>query len=215
MSEAKRIFIIRHGETDFNLKNIVQGSGVDSDLNETGRKQAKAFYDHYCEVQFDKVYTSLLKRTHQTVDDFIKAGIPHESLEGLNEISWGDYEGKDHSTAFHQEYLQRVEDWRNGELHLPMKGGESPLEMQARQREAWNHILQKKEEKTVLICMHGRALKAFLCLVLNQNLTEMDTYEHRNLGLYLIELQDNGVTNLILRNDSEHLLKIGAVNDYT
>ena len=40
----KEIYIIRHGETELNRLGIVQGRGVDSDLNDTGRAQAEAFY---------------------------------------------------------------------------------------------------------------------------------------------------------------------------
>ncbi|EJF08716.1 histidine phosphatase family protein, partial [Pontibacter sp. BAB1700] len=34
----KKIYLIRHGQTDFNLQGIVQGSGVDASLNELGRR---------------------------------------------------------------------------------------------------------------------------------------------------------------------------------
>src|SRR5690606_41217146 len=67
-----------------NLKGIVQGRGIDSPLNETGKKQAEAFYAHYRDVAFDKIYTSTLLRTHQTVAPF--AGLPSEQLGGLDEI---------------------------------------------------------------------------------------------------------------------------------
>jgi len=43
---AKTIYFIRHGETEYNKLGIVQGSGVDSELNENGRAQAQAFYNH-------------------------------------------------------------------------------------------------------------------------------------------------------------------------
>jgi bisphosphoglycerate-dependent phosphoglycerate mutase len=55
---SKKIYIIRHGQTDFNKNGIVQGAGVDSSLNETGRQQAKAFYDKYKGEGFEKVYVS-------------------------------------------------------------------------------------------------------------------------------------------------------------
>ena len=75
------------------MQNIVQGSGVDSSLNNQGRLQAEAFFNAYRNVPFDKVYTSALKRTAETVASFIKLGIPMESLRGLNEISWATKEG--------------------------------------------------------------------------------------------------------------------------
>ncbi|HRG79965.1 MAG TPA: histidine phosphatase family protein, partial [Cyclobacteriaceae bacterium] len=60
---SKKIYIIRHGQTDFNLQGIVQGSGVDSSLNDMGRAQADAFYLTYKDIPFDKIYTSALRRT--------------------------------------------------------------------------------------------------------------------------------------------------------
>lgn len=214
MTLKKQIYLVRHGETDFNRRNIVQGSGVDSDLNELGKQQAEAFYQYYQQIRFDKIYISLLKRTQQSVSHFLEDGIPYQALEGLNEISWGDYEGKEHNQEFHKAYLQRVEDWRNGLLHLPLQGGESPLEMQARQHAAWE-IIKKDPAKTILICMHGRALKSFLCLILNLDLSKMDSFEHQNLGLYQIDLLEDMSTKLIMCNDAAHLGKLEAVRDIT
>ncbi len=59
---SKKIYIVRHGQTNFNLQGIVQGSGVDSSLNAMGRAQAAAFFKAYQSVAFDKIYTSTLKK---------------------------------------------------------------------------------------------------------------------------------------------------------
>ena len=71
----KEIYIIRHGQTDFNVKQVVQGRGVNSDLNDTGLQQAKSFFDTYHPIDFDVIYTSKLKRTHQTVAHFLNKNI--------------------------------------------------------------------------------------------------------------------------------------------
>ncbi|HCZ37344.1 MAG TPA: histidine phosphatase family protein, partial [Cytophagales bacterium] len=68
---TKKIYLIRHGQTDFNLKGIVQGSGVDSSLNAKGMAQAQAFFEMYKHIKFDKIYTSTLKRTRESVSGFI------------------------------------------------------------------------------------------------------------------------------------------------
>lgn len=52
---VKDIYIVRHGQTDYNLKGIVQGSGVDASLNDTGREQAAAFHKAYGNYPFDRV----------------------------------------------------------------------------------------------------------------------------------------------------------------
>ena len=43
-----KLIIFRHGETDGNVKNIVQGAGIDCPLNETGKKQAALLRDRLC-----------------------------------------------------------------------------------------------------------------------------------------------------------------------
>src|SRR5690606_41388740 len=85
-------YIIRHGQTDLNKQGIVQGRGINSPLNAHGIRQAEAFYERYKEVPFDRIITSSLLRTHQTVDKFIASDIPWTQHAGLDEIRWGIYE---------------------------------------------------------------------------------------------------------------------------
>lgn len=180
----KTLYIIRHGQTDLNLKGIVQGRGIDSPLNETGKKQAEAFYEHYRHVDFDKIYTSTLVRTHQTVALF--TGIPTEQLPGLDEIGWGIYEGKEQNPDIMAGFADLIERWRMGELDRAVEGGETPNELAARQREALDHILSHPDEETVLVCMHGRAMRVFLCLLIGRDIAEMDEFPHTNTALYKV-----------------------------
>ena len=200
----KTIYLIRHGQTDYNLKGIVQGSRVDADLNETGLMQASKFFDHYKDIPFDKIYTSKLKRTIQSVQKFINMGIPYESFSGLNEISWGDQDGKVSNTEMHDYYMYVSNEWASGNLTLQIGGGESPNEVLERQIPVMEYILSKKEEQTILICMHGRAMRILLCHLLGKSLKEMDTFGHQNLGLYMLNY-DGSSHKLTASNDAKHL----------
>lgn len=182
----KTLYIIRHGETDLNKAGIVQGRGMNTDLNETGRKQGEAFYKAYKNVPFDKIYTSVLKRTYQTVQRFIDSGIPWQQLSGLDEMAWGRYEGKAVSEETRGRFKKIMQSWKDGDLDVRFEDGESPNEVQARQKEALQEIMSHPEEITVLICMHGRAMRLFLCLLNGLPLTEMDNYPHRNTTLYKV-----------------------------
>ena len=195
--------MIRHGQTDYNLRGIVQGSGIDAPLNNTGIVQAQAFYDVYKSAAFDKVYTSTLQRSFQSVDGFIKDDIPHEQLSGLNEISWGDREGVVFTPNEDAYYHQVISNWQQGNTSLPIEGGESPEMVLERQKIALEHIL-KGEEETILICMHGRAMRILLCLMLNYPLQFMDEFEHTNLCLYKINYTGN-MFSIDWHNDQRHL----------
>jgi broad specificity phosphatase PhoE len=210
----KKIYIIRHGQTDFNLQGIVQGSGVDSSLNQTGRAQARAFFEMYKDVAFDKIYTSLLRRTSESVKDFIAKGIPHEVLPGLNEISWGAKEGQRITPEEDAYYHWMLNQWQLGNTAERIEGGESPEDVVLRQRKAIEQFMSNDEEKTILICMHGRAMRILLCQLLNYPLKSMDVFEHQNLCLYQLDFTGS-MFAIKKHNDVEHLknLKLDAVKE--
>lgn len=184
----KLLYIIRHGQTDLNKEGIVQGRGIDSPLNKTGWRQADAFYQAYKNVSFDRIYTSRLQRTYQTIEQFVKDGVPHTSLEGLDEISWGIYEGKPHTDEIATGFEALVTRWKSGDLHASVKGGESPAQLIERQRQAIDHILTQENESKVLICMHGRAIRILLSWLICDDPTQMDTFQHTNTALYKVRV---------------------------
>lgn len=201
---SKTIHLIRHGQTDFNKQNIIQGSGINSDLNEIGRKQAELFFKSNQLNPYQRVYTSKLNRAIQSVEPFIKIGIPHTELEALNEINWGIMEGRAGSPENSALYNEIVNQWSSGNLDVAIENGESPISMFNRQKSGLEHIMSKEEEELILICMHGRALRSFLCLLTNTPLKEMERWHHHNLCLY--ELAYNGSHfDVIKANDVSHL----------
>lgn len=208
----KTIYLIRHGETDFNRRGVVQGSGVDSDLNEMGRAQAMAFFQAYQHVPFKKIYISGLKRTYQTVESFIEMGLPYEKLTGLNEISWGVMEGKAPGNLDNEYYRDLIEAWASGNTARTTDGGESPDQVAARQKVAMDVILSHPDEDTILIAMHGRAIRILLCWLTAQPLSTMDQFEHSNLCLYKLRYDYSSETFTIeLANDTAHLLSLAIV----
>lgn len=202
--KKKTFYIIRHGQTDLNLRGIVQGRGVNSPLNENGIRQANAFYDVYKNVEFDKVYTSTLLRTHQTVAQFVEAGIPTEQLEGLDEISWGIYEGKEQDETIMSGFAKVVESWRNNELDLAIELGESPNQLVERQKIAFSYMIEQENEDTVLVCMHGRALRILLCHLTDVPVNLMDDFPHTNTSLYVLEYED-GKFSIVDHYNTRHL----------
>ncbi|MFN8407116.1 MAG: histidine phosphatase family protein [Sphingobacteriaceae bacterium] len=183
---AKTLYIIRHGETDLNKRGIVQGRGMDTDLNAYGYQQASAFYEKYKQVPFDKIYTSTLKRTHQTVGSFIDSGIPWTQHAGFDELAWGIHEGQESSDITKKAFREMIHQWMQGGLHRKFEQGESPLEVRERQLEALDHVIKSDDEKVILICMHGRAMRLFLCLLTEVPLTKMDAFPHFNTSLYKV-----------------------------
>ncbi len=205
----KTIYLIRHGETDYNRRGVVQGSGIDAELNEMGRAQADAFYDAYGHVPFDKIYTSQLIRTRQSVEKFIRSGIPYESFSGLNEISWGIYEGTAHTSGEATPYQGILQSWKDGYTGHALEGGESPLQVRDRQLPVIEYIFSQSRERNILIATHGRAMRILLATLSNESLEQMDKYAHNNLCLYkLLYIPEERRIEILQSNDITHLLTL-------
>ncbi len=206
---TKTIYLIRHGETDLNRRGVVQGSGIDSDLNEVGFLQGKLFFEAYQNVNFDKIYTSKLRRTVQSVQEFINLGIPYEQLEGLNEISWGEKEGKVPNYLADENYHEIIANWGRGKTDVPAaKGGESPEQVVARQAVAFEKIMSRTSESVILVAMHGRAIRILLTHLLQLPLSAMDTFSHSNLCLYRLRFDyQSQKFQLDITNDISHLVE--------
>ncbi len=183
--------MVRHGQTDYNLRGVVQGSGINAPINENGEKQAEAFYENFKHIPFDKVYYSGLIRTKQSIERFIQGDIPHESIPELNEISWGNYEGLPMDHQENEYYHNMLKKWSKGELDHKIMGGESPLDVSKRLERGMERIL-KNGGQNILVCMHGRAIRILMSTVLKYNLRFMDVFRHENLCCYELTENESG-----------------------
>ena len=208
MPEEKNIYIIRHGETDYNKKGFLQGSSIDASLNKKGIKQAEAFFDFYKNLPLDKIYVSKLKRSYESIKLFEEKGVPVEKHIELNEINWGILEGKEITESSMQYFRKLANDWKSGNYDVKIPSGESPKDVLKRQQRFLDKV-KNRAENNILICMHGRALRIFICLLLQLPLSKMDDYKHDNLGLYHVKLFDNNITPVLIKsNDIRHLQEI-------
>lgn len=202
----KTIYIIRHGETELNKNRIIQGSGIDSSLNDTGRQQADAFFHQYANIGFDVVLTSGLKRTHETVAPFINEGLPWEQFVEINEMSWGIYEGKSSTPDMKIDYDAMLTAWKVGDYSARIPEGESAQELADRLLIFINHLKERPEEK-ILVCSHGRAMRCMMALLENKPLSDMDQFHHSNTGLYLVDYSPDQFV-LKIKNDISHLTSL-------
>jgi probable phosphoglycerate mutase len=200
----KTVYITRHGQTDFNLRGIVQGSGVDSSLNDTGRSQGAHFYEKYRALPFGVVITSALKRTWETVAGFIEAGTPWEKHPAINEMSWGSHEGKKGTPASIAEYQTIKNGWGEGRIDGRIGGGESAREMGERLQE-FIDLLPEREEDLILICSHGRAMCGLVTLMMGRPIDRMNELTHNNTGLWRATLRGDGTWLFDMMNDRSHL----------
>jgi len=199
----KTIYFIRHGETDLNRAHIVQGSGIDSSLNELGHQQARHFYKYYKKENFDLIICSALQRSHQTILPFVEDGIPLRRFAEINEMNWGIHEGKSSTPAMKAAYTEMISQWNQNNLDARLEEGESAQEM-ADRLQSFLDQLKEMPQKKILVCTHGRALRCLMTLLKGQHLREMEGYSHSNTGLFLVHQKENKF-KVVLENDTKHL----------
>lgn len=208
MSNSKRIYLVRHGQTAYNTKRIVQGRKINADLNENGQKQGALLYDAYKDFSFDKLYVTSLKRTHQTVKGFIDAGLEYEIMPEFDEMNYGEYEGNsiDDFTVDGLTVQDISDEWEKGNFEVFPKGGEALMDVLRREAEGLEKIMQNESEKNVMICMHSRSIRVFLCLLLDMDFDKMKNYAPKNTGVTTLEYNElTGEFKLIEFNNVDHL----------
>jgi broad specificity phosphatase PhoE len=180
---STRLYLVRHGETEYNRRGIVQGGGIDSELNETGFAQAEALAERLSGEPVDTLYASTLRRAKQTAD--VLSG-PHEPvtktyLRDLEEMEWGVFEGEPPSEERDEAMGTIKNRWREGQYDYAIEGGESIRDVQSRAHRAMEHIVSRERGKTVIVVTHGRYLRVLLGSVLDDyDLGDMHRLDHSN-----------------------------------
>ena len=176
------LYLVRHGETDYNRAAIMQGRRVNSTLNATGRMQAEALAHRLAALPLDAIYTSTLLRARQTARAVAEVQ-PHVrmvELTDLEEMSWGIHDGSAPGQGIAEAYGR----WRTGDYAHAVEEGESILDVQVRAIRAIETILAQEEGRTVLVVTHGRFLRVLLATLLEEyGLARMDDLHHANTGV--------------------------------
>jgi broad specificity phosphatase PhoE len=137
------ILLARHGETDWNREGRWQG-WADPPLNELGRQQAAELAEQLRETPFDAVYTSDLKRAHQTAEIVAAPhGVPVIVDRGLREIDIGSWSGLT-SPEIDERFPGRVR-----------PDGETQEQHAARVVAAAERIAREHPDQRILIVTHG------------------------------------------------------------
>jgi len=189
-----QIYIIRHGETDWNTKRLLQGA-TDIPLNQNGIEAARLTAEALKEIPFDEIYTSPLQRAVQTAE--IMRGdrrIPIIEDERLKEISFGPYEGlccgKEGYSIPDPEF---VNFFQNPAHYNPPEGGESIAQLCVRTTDFLTELIENPDnrEKTILLSGHGACVKGLLSSLLITDLKDFwKGGVHKNCGVSIVEVKD-------------------------
>lgn len=198
------LYMIRHGETDWNKVRRLQGRS-DIPLNSEGIRLAKVTSDALKSVPFTRIYTSPLKRARQTAE-IIKGerNIPVIEEPRIQEISFGIYEGyhcgKDNYDIPDPDFINFFD---NPEKYIPPKNAESIAELCKRTTDFLQELVYNKEYENdvILLSTHGAALRGLLSSVTGRGVDEFwKGGVHKNCAVTIVEAIDG---KLVMREEGK------------
>ena len=155
----KRLYLLRHGQTEFNVKKLVQGR-CDSPLTDLGRQQAgmAATWIKSHNVVPDKVVSSPLGRAMDTArlvaTELLGPDAAVEPCEGIIERCYGTFEEGPHDAL-------PTDVWDPGEDLVPF-GGEGNRALQERMVGTLTNLMGAEGIETLLAVSHGSASRQFI-----------------------------------------------------
>jgi broad specificity phosphatase PhoE len=174
-----RLYIARHGETDWNVLHRLQG-WTDRPLDETGRRQAVELAETLKVIHLDAIYSSTLSRSRDTATTVAAKTMAVKSLDGLRERNYGHYQGGSDTDP---EYLRRSNDWADR-----LDDGESLNQLLARSRESLAQIRREHPSGNVLIVAHRITNQMILRALLDLTPEQTVKIVQDNDEVYLVEL---------------------------
>ena len=196
-----RIYLVRHGETEWNRARIFQGRS-NLPLNQEGRKQVKALALALKNKPLNAIYTSPLIRALETAR-LIKVfhpSIPIFEEKGLIEMDLGEFDGMK-AQDWAEQYPDFRKAWNENPASVKMPGGESLKEVQVRAKDTLERITRiYPPDTTILISSHNFVNLTILC-----DLLEIPLHRFRELR------QENAAFNVICKKGDR--LYVELVNE--
>jgi probable phosphoglycerate mutase len=206
-----RLTVIRHGETEWNMKGKQQGHD-DSPLTETGIKQAEAI-TRSLEPEFDCMMTSDLGRAARTAEIIGEAlGLDIIKHRGLRERHLGIMQGLT-MEEFMNKHPEEYGAFRSGDSSYVIPGGESIGQRYSRVVAAFMDIAATYTGKNILIVTHGGSLDSLIRFVLSIPLSSKRCFSLINGSINRFTVT-HGIWRLESWGETCHLKGIVALDDF-
>ena len=198
-----RIFLIRHGETEWNKVGRLQGNS-DVKLSAEGIRQARLLAEHAILPAVDVIYSSDLSRAFDTAKILAaNFSLPVNKTPALREINFGDWEGQSISVLA-KEHPKSFGRFFTAPEHCHPPHGETFLEAQARVMNVLRDIIAKHDNRNVAIVAHGAVNRLIIGAALDMPIHKMWAISQFNTALNILRVEDGGfVVELI--NSTAHL----------
>ena len=189
------LLLARHGQTDWNAMNLIQGQ-QDRPLNLEGFRQRKNLFFALQSIEIARIFTSMLRRTIETANPLSREkGVHIETLPELNEAKLGIFEGE-HKIDFSDVFSKKMyENFLQDEINIVLPGGAENLRMlDERIRPALKKIMHTVSDcGHTLLVGHRNVNKMIVKNLLGLTIEEGYRVEHKNNQLYIYAPQKNEI----------------------
>ncbi|MFC0581171.1 histidine phosphatase family protein [Micrococcoides hystricis] len=157
---ASTIYLLRHGQTDWNAEQRFQGS-TDIPLNDIGRAQAHAVAPYMANLNPDCIVASPLQRAHHTALAVAERLDMQVNLDDrLRETEGGNWEGLTFAELY-EKFPNEFSAWRSGVYGSKTASGESRVQLAERFTQAVEEARAlTPRDGTLLVVAHGAAIRA-------------------------------------------------------
>jgi len=204
------IYLIRHGQTEWNREEIFRGR-ADVPLDDLGRRQAEALGRAFVKQGIEKplFISSPLKRARETADTAAGfLGVTElKTDKAFIDLSFGEWEGRS-VTDVQKEYPVLYRSWLEHPENVIFPGGEQLDEAADRAEEGLYRVANANRGKDVVIVTHRVISKVLLCRILSAGIKAF--WKLRQDTACLNELNYNGTGFVLVKmNDTCHLQSLG------
>lgn len=195
-----KVFLIRHGETEWNAKGKYLGL-TDLPLTKKGEAQANALAKYLAKEPISMLYCSALKRARGTAEAIAE----EKDLEifvdpDLNEIDFGNWEGLTYA-EIKAKYGDLVDSWFKNTSKVSIPGGESWSLFESRINRAISSIIRKSYGETIAVVAHGGVIKVILSKILGAEVSFWRIRQDKG-ALNIVEFFDDGLATVTLMNST-------------
>ncbi len=199
-----RLYLIRHGETEWNKARRFQG-WTDIELSDEGKSQAALLGERFKKIDVDEIYSSPLKRAVETAKAIAdNKNIEIKMNENFKEINFGEWEGLT-ATEISQKFGSGFDEF----IKYPEMGsfpGEMSFDnVTERIKRGLKEVIDGKDDKNIVIVSHGGIVRLIIKYLMGfegewYNKTWID-----NTSVSIVEIRKNGNLMRVL-NDYSHLM---------
>lgn len=203
-----KLYLVRHGETEWNKSGRIQGK-TDTELSDEGMKQAQQLAKRLVAEDINFVYSSSLKRAFKTAEIIIenrKCGIVKS--DQYHEICLGPWEGMTINDII-EKYGEHYRVYREDPANFKLPGAETFMDLSDRTYNAIKEIVSSHKGSNILVVSHGTAIKAAIIKILGIDIINYNKFKIDNASISVIGFTDNSPDKPVIfcLNDTSHLIE--------